>query len=58
MLREAIFSATIVASGALQASEPVISLSATVKSPVSAVWTAWREQLKQWHVREDKKRPN
>jgi uncharacterized protein YndB with AHSA1/START domain len=41
MLKEVIVSATIVASGTLLAAEPAISLSVTVKAPVSAVWKAW-----------------
>jgi uncharacterized protein YndB with AHSA1/START domain len=41
MLKKALISATIVASGLSQAGEPTISLSVTVKAPVSAVWKAW-----------------
>lgn len=41
MLKKVLFSAAIVACGALQAAEPAIELSVTVKAPVSAVWKAW-----------------
>ncbi len=41
MLKEVLLSAAIVTSGTLQAADPAIALSVTVKAPVSAVWKAW-----------------
>jgi uncharacterized protein YndB with AHSA1/START domain len=41
MLKEVLLSAAIGTSGILQAAEPAITLSVTVKAPVSAVWKAW-----------------
>jgi len=41
VLKEVLFSAAMVASGVLHAAEPAITLSVTVKAPVSAVWKAW-----------------
>lgn len=41
MWKVIVLSVALVASAALQAAEPAISLSVTVKAPVSAVWKAW-----------------
>ena len=41
MLKEALVSAVLLGSAALQAAEPAITLNVTVKAPVSAVWQAW-----------------
>ncbi len=41
MLKELLLCAAMAASGTLQAAEPAIALSVTVRAPVSAVWKAW-----------------
>lgn len=41
MLKKLFLCAAMAASGTLQAAEPAIALSVTVKAPVSAVWKAW-----------------
>jgi uncharacterized protein YndB with AHSA1/START domain len=41
MLKKALISAAMLASSTLQAAEPVIALSVTIRAPVSAVWKAW-----------------
>lgn len=41
MLKEVLVSVAVLGASAVQAAEPAIALSVTVKAPVSAVWKAW-----------------